>query len=434
MKNTKRVWKRFSYRECGAFAKYLEKQSEKGWHFKEWKFGLVFERGLPEKRVYDVEVFPDGEELDERPGEEALEYAEYCREAGWELIDGKRKFCIFRRRRKDAVPIVTQEERLENIWKIERKNLQRYLRLFGFLFLFELYDAFRFPESFFLSDTSLLNFFLYGTGTLFCILGGIDLIFWKRHADREIEKGNPIYFDKKGKLDWQRTRIIIFFIIVVLGVIRMLQTGRWNMMIMLAAMGIFFWTIDAAFAFWRPQRFQNWLLSRGLALLFMVALIIVSVLLPMDPLPKENVPEEELPLVQTDYRQTDEIFSSAEIRYEESILADKIQYTVIFKENGEGNESALSEEEGENRTDELTYQIYEGKYDWILDRIWKDQMDVHKGTDCRELWDAEQAVLCEWSDGTYSYYVKYPENILILTSEEPLDERQTRIIREKLAL
>lgn len=37
MRNTKRVFSNFDYRECDAFAEYLHRQSLQGWHFKEWK-------------------------------------------------------------------------------------------------------------------------------------------------------------------------------------------------------------------------------------------------------------------------------------------------------------------------------------------------------------------------------------------------------------
>ena len=119
MKTRKRSLKYFHYRECDAFAEYLHQQSLKGWHFKEWRLGLVFEQGEPEDIEYTVEVFPKGSEQDLRPGEDTKEYAEYCEAAGWKLVDAHGKFCIFRKLRKDAVPIVESEERFENIRKAE---------------------------------------------------------------------------------------------------------------------------------------------------------------------------------------------------------------------------------------------------------------------------------------------------------------------------
>lgn len=123
--NSKRkcVFRDFRYTECDAFAEYLHNMSRKGWHFKEWRMGLVFEKGEPADIYYRVEVFPKGTEMDTKPEMPAEEYAEYCRAAGWEFLDGKRKFCIFRRNDQGAVPIVTEEERFDNVRKAEWRLL-----------------------------------------------------------------------------------------------------------------------------------------------------------------------------------------------------------------------------------------------------------------------------------------------------------------------
>ena len=129
----KTVRKNFRYIECDAFAEYLRDMSLQGWHFCGWTSGLVFEKGEPEDVCYCVEVFPKGSEMDTAPEPDAMDYAEYCRAAGWELIDGQRSFCIFRRIDEDAVPIVTEEERLENIFRAERKALLSELTSRSFL-------------------------------------------------------------------------------------------------------------------------------------------------------------------------------------------------------------------------------------------------------------------------------------------------------------
>ena len=46
----------FRYMERGAFAEYLHRMALKGWHFRGWKWGMVFEQGEPE------DVLPHGEE------------------------------------------------------------------------------------------------------------------------------------------------------------------------------------------------------------------------------------------------------------------------------------------------------------------------------------------------------------------------------------
>ena len=122
-KNKKTVLKSFDYLHCDDFASYLEEMARTGWHFREWKAGLVFERGEPKESTYAVEVFIDGSEFDTRPEVHTQEFAEYCEVAGWKLIDAKRKFCIFKKIRDDAVDILTDQERLCNIAKEEQKSV-----------------------------------------------------------------------------------------------------------------------------------------------------------------------------------------------------------------------------------------------------------------------------------------------------------------------
>ncbi len=75
----------FCYRDCDAFAEFLHSQSLQGWHFKEFRLGLLFEKGEPADIFYAVEVFPKGTEMDTRPERDTEEYAEYCEAAGWRL-------------------------------------------------------------------------------------------------------------------------------------------------------------------------------------------------------------------------------------------------------------------------------------------------------------------------------------------------------------
>lgn len=115
MNKIKHVFQNFSYDKCDEMARYFEFMALKGWHFKGWKIGMEFEQGEPEKVCYDVQVFSKGDEFDMKPSEDALDYSEYCKEAGWELVDVRGKFCVFRKMREDAIEIVPADEKLENI-------------------------------------------------------------------------------------------------------------------------------------------------------------------------------------------------------------------------------------------------------------------------------------------------------------------------------
>ena len=125
--------------QCDDFAAYLQEMSRKGFHFTEWKGGLVFEKGEPEDVTYQVEVFADGEEMDQRPSQDTEEYRDYCAAAGWKFLDGKARFCIFRKEAEDAPDILAPEERIRNICSVERKLEMRRIRL---LFLFLLLGVF----------------------------------------------------------------------------------------------------------------------------------------------------------------------------------------------------------------------------------------------------------------------------------------------------
>ena len=140
-RNRKTVLKGFNYLQCDDFAAYLTDMAAKGWHFKEWKAGLVFERGEPEKTQYAVEVFIDGSEYDTRPDVHTQAFAEYCEAAGWKLMDAKRKFVIFQKIRADAVAILTPQERLANIAKEERKDVL-YRLVIGYIWVFLLLSRF----------------------------------------------------------------------------------------------------------------------------------------------------------------------------------------------------------------------------------------------------------------------------------------------------
>ena len=95
MREKKRIPNFFSYRDCDDFANYLNRQAKKGWHFREFRLGLVFEKGEPRDTFYRVEVFPKGSEDDFRGDRDTEEYADYCEEAGWKFVDSVRKFCVF---------------------------------------------------------------------------------------------------------------------------------------------------------------------------------------------------------------------------------------------------------------------------------------------------------------------------------------------------
>ena len=199
--NRKTVYLDFEYTQCDDFAAYLSEMAAKGWHFKEWRAGLVFEKGQPETVQYAAEVFIDGSDYDTRPNVHTEEFAAYCEAAGWQLLDARRKFVILKKCREDAVDIMTPRERLENIAREEKKSLLCTLGLslawlvLGALHLIgpDFTDRILFDN--YLLTYAVVLFLASCTAVRF-----LHCLIWKKAADRKLENGEAYRFSTKTDL------------------------------------------------------------------------------------------------------------------------------------------------------------------------------------------------------------------------------------------
>src|SRR5699024_413672 len=145
--------------------------------------------------VYDVEIFSEAREKDLRPGEEAEDYADYCRAAGREVIDANRKFCVFRKVSEDAVPIVTEEERVEEIWKAEGKRLIFPTIIFGLFALDSSVNAVKTGlENWIFSDLSLFILMILPAYFLENILQWVFTLKWYLTGKKRISSGKPVRY------------------------------------------------------------------------------------------------------------------------------------------------------------------------------------------------------------------------------------------------
>ena len=188
MKKKKHVPILFSYRDCDDFAAYLEEQAKMGWHFKEIRMGMVFEKGKPETARYRVEVFPKRGEEDNGPTRETREYADYCEAAGWKFVGSVRKFCIFEQVNGEAVPIVTDEERLANVAKAERGILLYRWWMIPTL-LVNLYS---------MGSVLPLLFPVAGAAGVCVLVQTVSLISWFLHWKRRLREGETLKLSGRG--------------------------------------------------------------------------------------------------------------------------------------------------------------------------------------------------------------------------------------------
>ncbi len=159
MGKIKHVFRRYANSDCDAMALYLEQMAAKGWHFRGWGFGMEFEKAEPLEERYDVQVFNNNSESQIKPDGDTFEYAAYCEAAGWTLVDSMGKLVVFRALSKDVEPIVTKEEKFDNVKKAWFKNT---FLMIGSLFTIFIYSNYylgpRFPLVFF--DPILSTMFL----------------------------------------------------------------------------------------------------------------------------------------------------------------------------------------------------------------------------------------------------------------------------------
>lgn len=387
MRNTKRVISNFDYRECDAFAEYLHRQSLQGWHFKEWKLGLVFEKGEPKDITYTVEVFPKGSEMDLRPGENVQEYAEFCARAGWKLLDSQRKFCIFKQINENVVSIVEPEERLQNIKKAEWQNWRETSIVgLGFIALY-LYQFWKFDfEEWIFSNFMLLVLVLMVITALCRIADVVLLKIWEKRKKREIEQGEELFFGKcKSMTIFGR----YFFYLCIVGMILNVENIEQGKILLAAGILLLFLILlNMLLSFWRPLEIDN-----GAVQLFTTIFILIALGIFM----RQGI--EEKP----------------ERNVSHSIFG--------FSVEGEYQEDFY-----------VNYKVYHSGTDWVLNKIWTEfDIEEEDTVKCKEVWGAEEAYRM---GGTYFYYIRYPQYAvrLYVDGKTELTQKEVQDIRDKLEL
>ena len=412
----KTVLKGFDYMHCDDFARYLEDMAAKGWHFREWGVGLKFEQGEPEDATYAVEVFTKASENDLRPTPDAEEFADYCEAAGWKFIDAKQKFCIFKKIEEDAAELFTPEERVANACKgMFSGSAIALLVLYGINMLLQIFNIVSFFErNIFSSATmfSLSTWTVLFLGQLCCF----GYALWKRQSlYRTIKRGERIYIgnQRKGKLS-VRIRDIYITLLTFMLIAYQAMLGKTELVVL--CVGCFVITIVFAIilAKLRPDSSTN----TGIQVVFSIVYLIIVVVASVAIISGDEdtaMRKDELPLQITDYREMDGVRESISIYQDRNLLGSCENY-FIFTEK-----------------ESIYYHIYRSRHDWILDRIWEEELDARYNEDavnCTELWEAQKAL----RNRVGTYYVRYDGVVLVFNEDEDIDltPEQIGIIWEKL--
>lgn len=368
----------FCYTERGAFAEYLHKMSLKGWHFAGWKWGMVFEQGEPEDIVYDVEIFSEAGEKDLRPEEETEEYAEYCRAAGWEFVDGNRKFCVFRKVSENAVPIVTETERVEEIWKAEGKRMLIPAIIFGIFAVDYLVTAVKTGiENWLFSDLHLFILFLLPAYFLGYVLQYIFALKWYLTGKKRISSGKPVKYGLRiGYRIWNAFVNIALAVLIVW----VYYLGLHKIAVIALIAVLFFGGLQAAENYFRPRRKNGRKIRRigwGSYIVFSLFLLIF-------------LPEN------TSYNEPDQ-----------SILGSMEEGSFV-----------LAEETGDKDV-QFSYYLYQTDHPWVADVVWSSQ----KREDADMGWSSEGNLRIYRAVGQRTIRCKDAVLVLQYKSDELTDEQ-----------
>lgn len=414
----KTVLKGFDYLRCDDFARYLEEMSAKGWHFKEWGAGLVFEQGQPRRDTYAVEVFSEASEFDTRPEPQTEEFAEYCEAAGWELVDAKRKFCIFRKVRPDAVEILTQEERLQNIAKEERREIWQHLGLAAMLSASRLlqYTSYTsFVNNIFSNDALLADamwFVLFFAAVARCV----HFYLWKHRTGRRIAQGERVYWGRSknvfsflgGWYGWIAGSFVASFFVILL-----LRGACFPLFAMGATIGSLV-LMAYLIAKFRPDAVTNQIIQTVFPLLICLLVMVVT-LGVMFTNEEEPVLQEDIPLLYTDIGGEAGELEEVTLDGSSSVFGSAMRCWLYYED------------------DHIYYQIYKTEHRWILDKMWNEEMKRkynQNGTDCTDLWEAEAA----FRTLPGYYRVRYEDAVLYVNLPEgvELTKAQADTIRKAL--
>lgn len=415
-KNSKTVLKSFDYLHCDDFAAYLMEMSRKGWHFKEWGVGLVFESGEPEEITYAVEVFIDGSEYTTRPEVETEEFAEYCEAAGWKLIDAKRKFCIFKKVRNDADDILTDQERLDNISREERKILFRQVGLaFWFSFLQIINFSGRSFVNYIFSNDTLFVALLCSALLIGTVARVIAFIVWKKKLQSQIDRGEKAFFGKiPGAVSFIfDTYSWAAFAVIGCYVLFCVVTKQYNEFVFAAAIFIPLIIMTYLIGKFRPDAVTNQVIQTIVPCLVFIIVLVVTVG-TMFSNDTETVDISEVPLLYEDIGEDAGELLEITLDGSTSVFGSALRCWLDYEE------------------ERVYYQVFKSEYPWVLDKICTEMEKVydHNGTDVTDIWSAEFAK--RYKSGYH--LVRYPDSVLIFSISEDtiFTEEQTKIIHTAL--
>lgn len=202
---------------CDAIKEELEAMALKGWKLKcAHLFLYEFEKIEPKKLIYTVDYFPQASVYDTKPEAESIDYIEYCKEAGWDLVVMNGTLHIFVSENEDVIPIHTDEKlKLDALCKSILKTYWSSWFLIPFIFAIDIALLLSQFKLLVTSDIGLFNVILYVGVILFSLSDFFVFLCWKSKNKKRIENGEKLkYFKLKTNRRILQIRIAASFALI----------------------------------------------------------------------------------------------------------------------------------------------------------------------------------------------------------------------------
>lgn len=384
----KTVYKNFDYTQCNEFGAFLSEMAAMGWHFKEWSLGLVFESGEKKQVEYAVEIFIHGKEEDLRPEPQTEEFADYCEAAGWEFVDAKRRFCIFKKIREDAMEIVTPEERIENIKKAEVGWINSRGAVLVWILIHTLTQAGLNITTWAFNGMEHIVVLSLFAAFVLSLYETMRVKRWAKKQQQGLLEGRKIVPLKTEKV----TRIVVGSLVIVNFVGYCILKKSHIGLVMIAVITVCLVLLDVFVKKYRPSRESRSLIAAGLFLsvivIFAIAFTVIS--------------EKDLAKVTYQNSIDKSIFGTREVGYYEYSDSQMIQY-----------------------------RKYHSDIDWLMDRVWEEETEYVSDTPSNIYVSGAEEIktLADWR-----YMLRNPQCIVVIDNAHGIPWKELRIMIEEIGI
>ncbi|TGY43488.1 DUF2812 domain-containing protein [Clostridium sartagoforme] len=343
--------------EYKSLEEYLEKMASKGWLLQYMKgYILKFRKANPKKVKYAVDIMDSISFLDGKNSEKALEYREYCKEAGWNFV------C-----ESDKIQIYSSEENMERIeihtderekFKIIRKASFKYILLKILTVITLLYGQYiitigSIDGHFLASQLSLGSLLFIIIFAIHEIIGLITFIIFAVNGKKSLGIGRKINYNFKRSVKIKQIISIIGFLILALMIIVYGFKSDIDLLKILIIFLIFAIILEYVISFVKNRNYKNRKII--IPLIYLILPVIIAIVMMttifsnaiLDSNNKKEISKKDFYLTLEDFNDSSKDDNLYYIE-DKSPIASYLFYSVAGKKNY------------------LSYDIFESDYKWVV--------------------------------------------------------------------